>query len=182
MTPPRLNEQLCKHAYYETTERIARLACFATARSIEKIGFGEYCILSEELAKKDLIILSISLRRLSELTSSQGNLKSENIKIMKKSKSKNYSEHSDSCWNLIGNLIHGQEITITKEIPGKISDDILEMIQNTIEIDALISIKSDKFERKIFSAVDFIKAVNNYMETAESILSDSKIFVGSLYQ
>jgi hypothetical protein len=180
MTTGKLNEQLCKHSYYETNERIARMACFSTSKNIEKIGYGEYQTVAEELAHKDLIVMAISVRRLAELTKSQNLLKKRNLHIVKSDSRDNSQMTNDNCWNLIGNIIHGQEIGITKEIPRYISENLFEMIRNRIEVEAIIDVKSEKSQIKVFSAVHILKELVSYMEEVEDILSKNKIFVGSM--
>ncbi|MDO1584424.1 hypothetical protein [Rhizobium oryzicola] len=157
------------------------MACFATSKNIEKIGNGEYQIVSEELAHKDLIILAISIRRLAELTKSQHLLKKRNLKIVKSESYKNDQQATDNCWNIIGNIIHSQDIVLTKHIPQCLSNDIYEMMKNRIEVEAIIDVKSDRKHTKTFSAVHFLKELVSYMEEIEDILSDNKIYVGSLF-
>jgi CRISPR/Cas system CSM-associated protein Csm2 small subunit len=180
--PLKLNSQLCSHAYNEAVEKIARLAAYATSRSLAAVGFGDYFHLAEELAQKDLIILCISTRRLAEMTKSNSNLKKKQVKSAYKKTDGTHHTTQVNCWDIIGNILHGVEIVIYKDTGKYTEKDILKAIENTDEIDAAISIKSDKFERKIFSLTDFLKCLNDYIDEANDILADNKIFLGSYYK
>lgn len=177
----KLNAQLCKHSFNEATERVARLASYATSRSLKKIGFGDYYSIAEELCKKDLIILSISIRRLAEMTKSSSELKKLQIKAITIDNDKNHVKTRENCWDIIGNILHGVEIDVMKDVGKYTSADIFEAMNNKDEIDAALTIESDKFHRKMFSAVEFLRCINTFLEKSEDILSENKIFVGSLY-
>ncbi len=178
----KLNPQLCKHSYNEAVERIARLASYATSRSLKHLGFGDYFSLAEELCKKDLIVLSISIRRLAEMTKSQTNLKKQRIKALRVDADEARRVGDENCWDLLGNIIHGIEIDVFKDIGKFTSKDIFEVMENKEEIDAALSIKSDKFHAKTFALTDLLRGLNDYLDEADQILADHKIFVGSLYE
>ncbi|MBW8283196.1 MAG: hypothetical protein K0M55_06305 [Rhizobium sp.] len=178
----KLDAQLCKHSYDEATERVSRLASYATSRSLKKIGFGDYYSLAEELCKKDIIVLSISIRRLAEMTKSATHLKELKVRSFNTDNEKNHTETQESCWNIIGNILHGVEIDVMKDVGKYTSADIFDAMNNYEEIDAALSIKSDKFHKKTFSAVEFLICINTFLDGAEDILSKNRIFVGSLYE
>jgi hypothetical protein len=179
-TSSKLNGQLCTHSYNEAVERIARLASYSTSRNLKIIGFGDYFSIAEELCKKDLIILAISIRRLAEMTKSIHALKNKRIRAGNKNQSVPLSDSQENFWNIIGNIIHGVEIDVFKDIGKYVEKDMFKAVNNMEEIDAAICIKSDKFSAKI-QLTDFLKCLNTYLEEAEEILSDNRIFVGSLY-
>lgn len=176
-----LNSQLCKHAYSEAVERIARLASYASSRSLQHLGFGEYFSLAEELCKKDLIILSISIRRLAEMTKSATILKNLRVKSVVTHPDNSKSITQENCWDIIGNILHGVEIDVFKDVGKYASKDLLEVIQNKDEIDAALSIRSEKFHRKTFALIDLLRCLNSFLDEAEDILAKNRIFVGSLY-
>ncbi|KKX34079.1 hypothetical protein [Rhizobium sp. LC145] len=178
----KLNPQLCKHAYDEAVERIARLAAYATSRSLKILGFGDYFSLAEELCKKDLIILAISVRRLAEMTKSTSELKNLRIKAMITDERGNHTGGQENCWDIVGNILHGVEIDVFKDVGKYISEDFMEIMRNKDEIDAAISIKSEKFHKKMFKLTDFLRCINEYLDKADETLSDNGIFVSDLYQ
>ena len=99
-----LNAALCKHAFATSVEALARLACYATSRNLKSIGYGEYYSVAEELCRSDIINLSISIRRMSELTKCQNILKEKSIEIIEFSSGKSKTDQSvrrtDSCYCL----------------------------------------------------------------------------------
>ncbi|MBW6422625.1 hypothetical protein KX729_14295 [Rhizobium sp. XQZ8] len=177
-----LNAQLCKHSYSEAVIAIARLASYATSRSLKHLGFGDYFWLAEELCKKDLILLSISIRRLAEMTKSSSNLKKLRLKAVLTDSDKKREITQENCWNIVGNIIHGVEIDVFKDIGKFAAKDIFEVMENKEEIDAALSVKSDTFHQKTFALIDLLRCLNTYLDDADDILAENKIFVGSLYE
>jgi len=179
-----LNKNLSKHAYSDAVEAISRVACFTTSRNLQFLGRGEYYTIAEELFRKDLLVLGISVRRLAELTKSQNMLQSRTIKILTHQNDQ-VTERIDTCWNLIGNIVHGLEIEIYKDLGrwalrmGNI--DFHTYWEATEESDAAISIKSDKHGYKSLKMSDFLVKINSYVEEANEVLSDNGIYVGSTW-
>ncbi len=177
-----LDRVLCRHAFDDAVVATARLAAFSTSRSLKSIGHGEYYNISSDLCKKDLLIAAISIRKLAELTNTTSALKSKQIRFFDSKKQKE-SAQSISSWDLIGNIIHGIELEIVKDTMFLLSfTDILEAINNTEEIDAIVIIKSDKFPRKLFQLNDFISHLNDYTEEANEEMASNGVFLGSLYE
>jgi len=180
----RMNTALCRLAYEDSIEAVARLATYSTSRPLKIFGRGEYYTISSELSKKDLIVLAISIRRLAELTKSQAILKAHELAHRMPASSSPSTDHKISCWKLIGNIIHSVEIEVFKDV-GRLLygyTDILKAMENKEEIDVAITLKSDKDPEKLFRLNDFIIEINKYLEEANDILSDNGIFVGSTYE
>ncbi|NTJ42718.1 hypothetical protein G6L28_08950 [Agrobacterium larrymoorei] len=181
---PKVDRDLCKHAYADTIESISRLASYATSRSLKDLGYGEYYNISENLCRKDLLILCISTRRFAEITNTVSALKSHNVSISDNVALTQGGVRSDSAWNIIGNIIHGNEMKVFKDLgtinyaSGQI--DLIKWLDTKEEIDAAISIKSDKFERKYFALMDLLTAINTYIESVSD--SVEGIYLGSAYE
>jgi len=177
-----INKSLSKHAYSDALEAISRIACFTTSRNLKVLGRGEYYTIGQELLKKDLLILAISVRRLAELTQSQDILKNKAVNIRARHRAKN-QEKAESCWNLIGNIVHGVDVTIFKDVGYmKLRAEILDFdtyYHTTDECDAALSITSDKHGSKTLKLTDFLVQINSYVEEANEILSDNGIYIGS---
>jgi hypothetical protein len=185
----RLDATLCKHAYTDTIEALARIAAFTTSRSLEKIGHGEYYSISEELFKKDIILFSISIRRLAELTHTKHILNSRNLKTLTNlmDNDKETQRGTENCWNLIGNIIHSSNIIILKSESTishmfSLEADILEIMQNKKERDAVIIVKSEKFPNKTIQMIDFCVAINEATDEINDVMSDEGVFVGHTYE
>lgn len=180
----KVDRDLCKHAYTDTVEAVSRLAAYATSRSLKVLGHGEYYTVAENLCRKDLLILSISARRFAEISQTTYALKSRNIRISDQVSMEARERKSDSAWNIVGNIIHGNELTIFKEVgkleyaAGKV--DAFTSVMMTEEFDAAISIKSDKFERKYFALTDLLEAVNSYIEEVSDSIEG--VYLGSAYE
>ncbi|GAK69296.1 hypothetical protein RRU01S_04_01180 [Agrobacterium rubi TR3 = NBRC 13261] len=180
----KVDRDLCKHAYNDTIEAVSRLAAYATSRSLKILGHGEYYTVAENLCRKDLLILGISARRFAEISQTTSSLKSRNVRISDQVSKEAGEKKSDSAWNIIGNIIHGNEITIFKEL-GKLEYaadriDIFTSVTMTEEFDAAISIKSDKFERKYFILTDLLGAINSYIEEVSDSIDG--VYLGSAYE
>ncbi|MGV0819295.1 hypothetical protein [Martelella sp. AMO21009] len=170
----KFNEILCKYAYNDATEHLARSAAFATSRSANSIGSGRYLDIAEELFRRDMTLLALSLRRLAELTYEPAILKQKQIKITQNSITKN-----DNIHNIIGNLIHGSNFSLLKNI-RKTTMDINEIINSPDrEIDIIFSIKNEKFPSKFIKSVEFLEAVNESLDEFEDILADGGVYVGT---
>ncbi len=115
------------------------------------------------------------------MTKTTEKLKRLILKSVNTDNSGNHHQTKENCWDLVGNILHGVEIDIFKDVGKYKSANIIEAIENTDEIDAAFSVKSDKYARKMFSSIDFLRCVNQFLEDAEEVLSENKIFVGSLY-
>lgn len=63
-------------------------------------------------------------------------------------------------------------------VAGRI--DLNKWLDIREEIDAAISIKSDKFDRKYFALTDLLVAINTYIESVSD--SVEGIFLGSAYE
>jgi hypothetical protein len=183
----KLDKSLCRHAYHSAVESLARLSCYATSRNLIAIGHGEYYAVAEELFKKDILEIAISIRRLSELTGTQSVLKSTNMKVVQKDKETEIARKSDSLWNIIGNIIHGVQIDVVKSIgfmeylDGK-NTDLLKAIENKDEVDAMITIKSDKFSLKAFNSVEFCAKINIALDHINDHMADNGLFLGGAYE
>ncbi|MDK4701291.1 hypothetical protein PH562_03510 [Rhizobium sp. CNPSo 4062] len=179
-----MNAALCRLAYEDSVEALARLAAYSTSRPLKIFGYGEYYTISSELCKKDLIVLAISIRRLAELTKSQDILKAHEFVHRMPTSSSLSTDHKISCWKLIGNIIHSVEIEIIKDVGMLLYGytDILKVMENKEEIDVAITLKSDKDPEKLLRLNDFIIEINKYLEEANDILSDNGIFLGSAYE
>ncbi|MCZ7471937.1 hypothetical protein M0412_02780 [Agrobacterium sp. O3.4] len=181
---PKVDRDLCKHAYADAVEAISRLASYATSRSLKILDHGEYYSVAENLCRKDLLILCISARRFAEITQTVPILKSKNVRISGEPSANSGKGRVDSAWNIIGNVIHGNEITVFKDfgtmeyVAGRI--DLNKWLDIKEEIDAAISIKSDKFDRKYFALTDLLVAINTYIESVSD--SVEGIFLGSAYE
>lgn len=181
----KMNAALCRLAYEDSVEALARLAAYSTSRPLKIFGYGEYYTISSELCKKDLIILAISIRRLAELSKSQDILKTYEFSCHVPTSSHPASrDYKISCWKIIGNIIHSIEIEAIKDIGMFLYafSDPLKAIESKEEIDVAITLKSDKGPQKIFRLNDLIIEINKYIEDASDILSDSGIFLGSAYE
>ncbi|MEJ8311414.1 hypothetical protein [Agrobacterium larrymoorei] len=181
---PRVDRDLCKHAYADTIESISRLASYATSRSLKALGYGEYYNIAENLCRKDLLILCISTRRFAEITNTVSELKSRTVSISDDVAKSQGGTRSNSAWNIIGNIIHGNEMKVFKDLGtmnyavGEI--DLIKWLDTKEEIDTAISIKSDKFERKYFSLIDLLSAINNYIESVSDSIEG--VYLGSSYE
>ncbi|GEO86759.1 MULTISPECIES: hypothetical protein [Alphaproteobacteria] len=178
-----LDKTLCRHAFDDAVVAIARLAAFSTSRSLKAIGHGEYYTISADLCKKDLLIAAISVRKLSEITSTSSTLKNNSVRFLE-NKTQQKLASSISVWDLIGNIIHGVELEIIKNIGMFMfaSTDPLRAMNSTDEIDAAVIIKSDKFDRRAFKLNDLISHVNTYIEEANDEMAKHRIFLGSGYE
>ncbi|MBC7314198.1 MAG: hypothetical protein H5U11_17055 [Rhizobium sp.] len=107
----KLDAQLCKHSYDEATERVSRLASYATSRSLKKIGFGDYYSLAEELCKKDIIVLSISIRRLAEMTKSAAHLKELKVRSFNTDNEKTIQRHKKDAGTLLETSYTASKLT-----------------------------------------------------------------------
>ncbi|AYD01217.1 hypothetical protein NCHU2750_18290 [Neorhizobium sp. NCHU2750] len=116
------------------------------------------------------------------MTKSQSALKSKQVRSAYKDASGKHQSRQENCWDIIGNILHGVEILIYKDVGKYVETDIMKIVENTDEIDAAIAIKSDKFSQKVFRLTDFLKCLNEYLDDANDILAQNKIFVGSLYK
>ncbi|BCH59153.1 hypothetical protein RvVAT039_02620 [Agrobacterium vitis] len=178
-----LDRALCRHAFDDTVVSTARLAAYSTSRSLKAIGHGEYYNISEDICKKDLLILSISVRKLAEITETTSKLKEKSIQCMKPEQEKN-NISSISVWDLIGNIIHGVEIDVVKNIGMALyaHSDPLKASRSKEEIDAAVIIKSDKFPRRAFKLNDFISHINTYTDEANDKMSEHGIYLGSGFE
>ncbi len=181
---PKVDRDLCKHAYTDTIESISRLASYATSRNLKALGYGEYYNIAENLCRKDLLILCISTRRFAEITNTQSELKSRTVSISDDVAKSQGGTRSDSAWNIIGNIIHGNEMKVFKDLgtmnytAGQI--DLVKWLDTKEEIDTAISIKSDKFDWKYFSLIDLLSAINNYIESVSDSIEG--VYLGSTYE
>jgi hypothetical protein len=185
-----MDKDLCKQAYNDSTEAVARLASFCTADYIKQLGHGYYESRAAALAARDTMLLCISLRRLAELTATQGHLQKEVVhafvpKMLGKRLEVVDAGVSYSAWDVIGNVIHAKLLLIIKddaELKRWLSmtmdyESIFEALTNRQQIEPLFFIKSDK-AAKGFRSLHLIKAAVRYLEAVEDVLSDNKIYVG----
>jgi hypothetical protein len=193
-TANNLDAELCKQAFYDSTEATARLAAFCTARYSEVIGHGYYETRATELAIRDTILLCISLRRLAELTKTQKKLKAEELRsfIAKRDETGLYFEDSDyryNLWEIIGNIVHAKNMIIIndditfKQRFGHAEKDIevlFRLIHQRKHVESVFLIESDRGDIKFFRGINLIKSVVDYLDKAEDTLSDNGIYVGHL--
>src|ERR671911_44917 len=103
----KLNKELCRQSYLDVVEYSARLAAFATSSFSDIIGHGHYESRAAELAVRDIIFLSISLRRLVELTKQYGIIKSKEIACFTAHRVDGVlvfkeSDHKFNAWEIVG--------------------------------------------------------------------------------
>ncbi|WP_417669288.1 hypothetical protein [Roseibium sp.] len=160
---------------------MSRLSAFCTSRSLAVIGYGEYYAVSEELCKRDLLLVSVSIRKLAEIADLRDYLRRGNITLVEFGAGRAIKA-SISVWDILGNIIHGVELRVLK-IKNELSsdEDLLRAMADKSEIDAVIAIKSDKFPRRMFPLIELLKILNDFMEEVEEKLSENGVFVGSGY-
>lgn len=180
----KLDHSICRHVFDDAVVYTARLAAFSTSRSLGAIGYGEYYSISSDLCKKDLLLASISIRKLAEITQTSSFLKAISIKIVDEEQSNEKGQTASSAWDIIGNIIHGVEIELIKNTAMFLfaRTDPLRAMESKEEIDAVVIIKSDKFPRKLFQLNDLLIALNKFTEEADEKLTDNGIYISSSYR
>lgn len=189
-----IDKMAAKIAFDETVELTARVAAFASANFMATVGLGQVIDKAERLAQRDLILLSLSVRRLAEICRLQRSLKDVHVTHVRPYAKWNGAGFypigkKTAVWSLIGVLLHHLDFRVykndaaVKSLLAMFRGDImrsLKAIQNARDIQAVCYIKSDKGEPVLFSVVDFVRPITDFIEEAEEVLGDQDIHVGTL--
>lgn len=156
------------------------------------MGSGYYRERATQLAARELIYLALSVRRLAELTTTEKNLKSENISTYDRvyqpdrfelSKGKSHQ----NIWKIVGTIIHSRNITLLNDSATfnahfstrRMSiDELYDTYSKTKDINAICIVNSDSGESIILLLYELISKIQSYTDIAEDVLSDNKIYVG----
>jgi hypothetical protein len=191
-----VNEHLCKQAYNDVVEYTARLASYATSRLSDVIGDGHYEARANELAVRDIIILSISVRRLTELTGKYDLIRGLNVPFFTAHRVDGNllfddSDHVFNAWEIIGNIIHAKTLLMVKndadfhlEFVDRKRDPyyLFNLYRQKKIIDGVCIVESDRGNIKAFQAFKFVKVIVEFTDKIDDFLSDNQIFVGSMFE
>ena len=179
-------------AFNDTVELAARLVAFATSRSHAIEGDTPIQRVSEQLAHRDLIAISLSVRRLAEITETQNTAKDTFVPQVRPYASLEKAgfypiKEKISVWKLIGVIIHHQEFEIFKDDAkvrlafGAGKGDFYKMYKIALakrHINAVCIVKSDESEFVQFAVADYVQSIVKIIEVTERKLSDLDIYVG----
>ncbi|WEX86374.1 hypothetical protein PZN02_002653 [Sinorhizobium garamanticum] len=60
--------------------------------------------------------------------------------------------------------------------------DLIRAINSREEVDAVIGIKSEKFNRKLFKLTEFCAQINDALDEINDVMSNNGVFLGSAYE
>ena len=180
-------------AFNDTVELAARLAAFATSRSHAIERDTPIQRVSEQLAHRDLIAISLSVRRLAEISDTQVTAKNTFVSQVRPYASLERAgfypiKKKFSVWKLIGVIIHHQEFEVFKDDAkvrialGAGKGDFYEMYKIALSkrhIDAVCMVKSDESELVLFAVADYIQSIAKIIEVTEQKLGDLDVYVGA---
>lgn len=168
----------------------ARLASYGTASPIQEIGYGDFLEIAKELAHRDILFLAISIRRLSELTSTQKLLKTLHMpnkpEIDWKTKASQSVKLKDGidCWALFGKIIHSHDFFIIKDtVTLKVfsrkkgvgaGNSQVDLLQNK-DIRAICAVKSDRGPIVLFSIADLVERSVDYLDEIKDIFMEKNV-------
>lgn len=188
-----MNKELCIQSYTDIVDFSARLAAYSTSQFPDIIGHGHYESRAKQLAIRDIILLCISVRRITELTKKYDLLKNQEVPgfIAQLRDGMLKFEESDkkfNSWEIIGNIIHAKTIDILKDDvkfssgrePGFAG--LYAAILRRKSINGVILIESDRGDLKYFEIYKFIKIIVSFTSEIDDFLAESSIFVGEIYE
>jgi len=190
----KLDKEAAKIAFQETLELSARVAAFATANFVAGIGYGQIIRRAEELAQRDLVLLALSTRRLAELCELKQSLKKmyvAHVRPFTKQDGAGFYpiKKKSSVWTLIGVILHHLQFSVFKNdtavklLLGHFKEDIVghyRALLKAKDITAVCYIQSDRGGPFLFSIAELVRLITDFIETAEEVLGDSDVYVGSL--
>jgi hypothetical protein len=179
-------------AYHDSLESVARLASFATAKFRAEIGIFGLITRARELAQRDIVMLALSVRRLSEICGMLDKLEDFNVTIVEpESRNEIYGFYptgkSVTLRSALGKIIHHKEFQVfnddagVKRLFGLFKDDVFgyyNALTSAKDISAVCYVKSDRGDPITFSISSFVRQTSEFLQHTESHLADHEVYVG----